>query len=233
MRTWLTVLFLLAPAVGAGCAAPIQSLTKTQYVNPAFSSDQLNAGGLALLPITAGHGQEGYRRPLGECFNDSLQRAIPHGEVLTWQAAMDSLNRHDLVAHYQDMIETYQKTSILNRTEVTKLRTALGVRYALYCSLQDFSRTTHTSYGLFTGPSTTKTANVAVHCLVLDLVSGDIMQEIIGQATSRAGELMYTSPYEEFAASIARSVLSQLPGSLVSPDLPLRSAPASSGWQTY
>jgi len=208
----LLLMFLLC-----SCAATIQNLTKTQYVNPAFSSEKLDQGGLALLPITAGQGQEGYRRPLGDFLNQYLQEAVPGGNVLTWQETMDNLNKSSKVTDYQDMILAYKQTSILNRDKVRELFDALGVRYALYCSLQDYSESKETSYNFLTGLNTKKTANVMAHCLIIDLETGDVMQEIIGQAESVAGDYSYNQAYEEYAKILAHSVLSQLPGSKLPP----------------
>jgi hypothetical protein len=182
-----------------------------------FSAQQLNAGGLALLPITAGQGQEGYRRPLGDFLNQDLQSAVPNGKVLKWQETMDLLNLKSKVTSYESMILAYRQTSILNRDKVKELFDALEVRYAIYCALQDYSESRETGYSPFTGISTTKTANVAAHCLVIDLQTGDVMQEIIGQATSVAGELMHNEAYEEFAKVMANSMLAQLPGARIPP----------------
>jgi hypothetical protein len=199
----------------AGCAATIHDMTRTQYIQPNFTADQLRSGGLSLFPVTAGAGQEGYRRPLGDFLNANLAGAVPGGQVLPWQAAMDTLNSRDLAATYQEVIEVYQRTSIMDRQRLRQLQTALGTKYALYCSLQDYSESTHTSYNFFTGINSKKTATVQAHCLVIDLVSGDVVQEIVGQAQSVAGDYEYNSPYEAYAAMIAQSVLSQLPGSTV------------------
>lgn len=194
------------------CAAPIQNLTKTQYLNQTFSSSVLQNGGLALLPITAGAGQEGYRRPLGDSLNSHLSHSLPNGKTIKRQNSMDLLNQHDKVTAYQELIEAYSKTSILNREKVKELRSALGVRFALYCSLQDFSEVSKTSYNVFSGLQSTTTASVIAQCLIFDLETGDVMQEIIGQAKSTADEYSYNRGYEAYAGIISRAVLSQIPG---------------------
>ena len=210
------VFFLVVSSlVFLSCAANIKNLTKTQYSNPIFTKESLNEGGLALLPITAGLGQEGYRRPLGDYMNQDLQAAVPEGKVLTWQETMELLNKNSKVETYEALIQAYRQTSILDRNKVKELFSALGVKYALYCSLQDYSESKETNYNFLTGLNTTKTANVSAHCLIMDLESGDIMEEIIGQATSVAGNYQYNQGYEEYAKILANSVLSQLPGAKV------------------
>lgn len=211
---------LVLCGISLGCAATIKDLSRTQYLHEAFSAAELQAGGLAILPITAGQGQEGYRRPLGDFINANVAQAVPGGKTLQWQAAMDSLNAHGKVSVYEDMIQAYRQTSIVNRERVKEMRDALGVRYALYSILQDYSETQKTSFNIFSGWDTKKTANVSAHCLVLDLATGDVVQEIVGQAQSVAGDLSYNSPYEAYAAMIAHSVLAKLPGSQVAPKPP-------------
>ncbi len=198
-----------------GCAAQIRNLTITQYLNESFTAHALQGGGLALLPITVGEGQEGYRRPLGEMFNRRLPKAVPNGRTLTWQASMDSLNSHELVAEYQQAIEAYRRTSILDRDRVKTMARDLGARYALYCTLEDLSEHSSTSYNFFTCLQSSTTANVSAHCLVLDLSNADIAQEILGQAPSRAGDFEYNLPREAYPPSIAQAVLMRLQGSTV------------------
>lgn len=210
-------LLLMLSILLASCAAPIQNLTKTQYVNPSFSKEKLQTGGLALLPITAGQGQEGYRRPLGDYLNKGLQSSVPHGKVIKWEETMDSLNGQSKVKAYEDLIVGYRQTSILNRDKVKEMAAALGTRYALMCSLQDYSESKEAQYNFLSGWQTVKTANVMAHCLVIDLENGDVMQEIIGQATSQAGKYMHNQAYEEYAKVMAHSVLSQLPGANLPP----------------
>lgn len=207
---WFLSFFLLI-----SCAATIYNLTKTQYINDSFSAAILNEGGLALLPITAGAGQEGYRRPLGDSLNVHLNNSVPFGEVIKWQESMELLNAHDKVIAYQELIEAYNKTSILSRDKVKEIKTALNVRFALYCTLQDISESSNINYNPITGFNRIKTANVIAQCLVFDLETGDIMQEIIGHAKSIAGEYSYNQEYEAYAGNIARAILSQLPGSMV------------------
>jgi hypothetical protein len=214
-------LFALVVVI-AGCAASIQDRTKTQYVNPAFGSVTLQAGGLALFPVTAGQGQEGYRRPLGDFLNDSLQVAVPGGSVLSWHATMDSLNQHGKVDAYEGLVAAYAQTSIVHREKAKEIGEAIGVRYALFCSLQRAAEVSNTSYSIWTGWNTTNTVDVIAHCLVVDLQTGDVIQEIMGQAMSVGGSSYYNSPYEAYAQVLAQSVLSQLPGSAVSPPQPAK-----------
>lgn len=212
--------FIAASALLAGCTASIKDQTRTQYLNATFSAENIREGGVALFPVTAGQGQEGYRRPLGDCLNDSLQYAVPGGAILTWQATMDSLNQHGKVDTYQQVIDAYSRTSILDREKVKGLSGAVHTRYAIFCALQRFD-TSKGGYNFWTGTSGTVTNDVMAHCLIVDLHTGDVMQEIVGEATSMGDPAVYKNlSYEAHAQVLAQSVLSQIPGSSVSPPGP-------------
>jgi hypothetical protein len=203
-----------------GCGVQIQNLTHTDYLNEAFSAQTLHDGGLALLPITAGQGLEGYRRPLGDFLNANLASAVPGGRVLTWQSSTDSMNVHQIVLEYDQLIGAYEHTAVLDRVRAANLGAALGVRYALYCAVEVSSHRTLASYSPILGGLWLNTATVAAHCLVLDLQSGDVAQEILGCATSAASDFDPRLPYEEYAQVMAEAVLMNLPGSRVIAKLP-------------
>lgn len=155
--------------------------------------------------------------PLGNFMNQYLTQSVDSAKNLTWQETMLKLNDNNKVSIYESIIMSYQKTSILNKEKLKQLKTTLEVDFALYCSLQDFSEKTETSYNFFSGYSTNKTANVQAHCLVINLNTGDVMQEIIGRAKSVGNEMSYNREYDQYADILARAVLSQLPGSKVQP----------------
>ncbi|MEL6615301.1 MAG: hypothetical protein AAFQ43_06160, partial [Bacteroidota bacterium] len=64
----ITALFLLLFTL-SGCAASMQAGADTQYAADFFDGNALARGGLALLPVTAGQGQEAFRRPFGGALN--------------------------------------------------------------------------------------------------------------------------------------------------------------------
>lgn len=198
----------------AGCtAATIHDKTMTQYVNAAFTAEGLKSGGLAMFPVTAAEGQEGYRRPLGDSMSDSLGVAVPGGKTLIWQATMDSLNAYNKVQVYQDLVATYHQASIVDKQRARELGDALHVRYGLFCSLQKYSSEEHASYSIWSGWANEHSSEVVAHCLIIDMQNGDVMQEIFGNASSQGDDYTYESSYEAYAKVVARSILSQLPGS--------------------
>ncbi len=211
--------FLLLTALSlslSGCAATIVNKTQTQYLDPDFDARSLRAGGLSLLPILAGQGREGYRRPLADWLEMYLEQAVPNGNSYGWRLSMERINEADKSDLYADIINGYRATSILNRKKVRLLAGALRTRYAMLCILQDFSETTSLNYNSFSGKvHQEKKANVELQCLVIDMIRGDVVQEIRGRVGSTAMEFIYNPDYEKYAQALARNVLARLPGSTV------------------
>lgn len=190
----------------------MRSLTETRFVHEAFTSDALQAGGMALLPITAGWKTEPFRIQTAEAMNAQLLQAVPGGSTLSCEATLDSLNAHELVEPLQEALAGYRETSMFDRRRIQALREALGVRYALYCELQDVA-TAFKPAGFIA--SAKDIADLTAHCLVLDLQSGEVVQDIFGHARSRADKAVGEIPYQEYVETLVTSILAQLPGSAV------------------
>lgn len=194
-----------------GCAANICDKSKVQYVKEGFSSTSLESGGLALLPVVAGQGQEGYRRPFAESLNKAIASLKPNLKFLKWQKTMEILNEQNLTETYQNVISTYRETAIIDKNFLHEIGYALGVRYLLFVSLQEFHKASQTSYNILSGWSTTKTARVNAFAQIWDCGTGDVVWEGIGLAESKGGELTYEKEYEEYAHIAAEGLARKLP----------------------
>jgi len=215
--TRFTVLSFLALFMLAACAAVVRDQTRVAYRDPDFDARALRAGGLSILPVTAGQGLEGYRRSLAEWMELHRQDAVPGGNVYGWRQSMERINEADLSEVYEDIIRGYNTTAIINRKKVRQLAAGLRTRYALLPLLRDFSETTRVRYSPFVGMETEKKANVSLQCLVIDLIAGDVVLEISGQVGSVANKYTVNRDYDTYARKLARAVLARLPGSAVSP----------------
>ena len=213
------IFILLGLALLLSCAPSlIKDNSRVQYYNKDLTKELLSNGGLALFPIISGEGQEGYRRPLGDSLNILLSKAVPSGKTITWQKTMENLNEASKVDIYEDLIRNYKITSILNRKKVRKLESALNVRFALMCTLQENSRSSRTVYNPLVGYVQETEDNVKTHALLLDLHNGDIMLEIIGETHSNnSGGMSVLKGYDAYIGVVARSILSKIPGSIVQP----------------
>ncbi|MCK4304244.1 MAG: hypothetical protein KAY24_08385 [Candidatus Eisenbacteria sp.] len=197
-------------AMAAGCAASIKDQSAVNYVGGDFAPDVLREGGMAMLPVVAGAGQEGYRRPLAECLTGECQLAMGTGRFAGWQETMEILNEEDLSDSYQMMIATYRETAILRKETVSRLGEALSVRFLLFCSLEQFHSQTSTTYSIFTGFNTVRKSGVTAFCQVWDAETGDVVWEGQAAAKSAGGELTYDKPYEEYARIAAKGLAREL-----------------------
>ena len=78
---YYVLLLLLSAGFWTGCAARVIDDSKLQYLAPEFTYNSLSEYGLSLLPVVAGEGQEGLRRPLAaklEC-RSAARREIRGG----------------------------------------------------------------------------------------------------------------------------------------------------------
>jgi hypothetical protein len=196
--------------LGTGCATTIRDVSRVLYVAETFHPESLRREGLALLPVTAGAGQEGYRRPMGDALAQRCAALMEDGRFLTWQETMEILNEKDLADVYDDLIETYRTTSILRREAVRRLAEALRVRYLLFASLERFHTRTALTYNIISGLNTQRKTEVSVFCQVWDGRNGDVVWEGAGVANSSGGELTYDRPYEVYADVAAKGVVRRL-----------------------
>ena len=195
-----------------GCAATIYDKSSVSYVDAAFSPTHLRTHGLALLPVVAGQGQEGYRRPLGDCLAASTEELMGGGHFLGWRETMAALNEQDLSDEYEDLIGTYRETAILRQEAVNELGLALGVRYLLFVSLERFHTSTSTTYNAFTGLNSERTSAVNAFCQVWDTATGNVVWEGAAAARSAGNEFTYDKPYEEYARKAADGLTARLFG---------------------
>jgi hypothetical protein len=209
MRAFLCALGVLALV---GCAATINDQSRVQYVQEGFNATELEAGGLALLPVVAGQGQEGYRRPLGDEIDSAISIYGTNIPYTGWQEAMNALNERGLVEDYQSMISNYRETAIIDKGMLAGIGEALGVHYILFVSLEDFSKDASTRYSLFSGWTTTKTATVQAFAQIWDCRACDVVWEGSGTAQSTGGELTYEKPYEEYSRIAAQGLVKNLLG---------------------
>ncbi|MDZ7773018.1 MAG: hypothetical protein U5K31_09830 [Balneolaceae bacterium] len=168
-----------------GCMATIQNATEVSYTSPDYSSEQLKEDGLAILPITAGSGLEGYRRPFGNWINhyvDSVgNREFKYSD---WQTTMSELNDAGLSDDYNEAISSYRQTSVLDQSFLSELQSEVGPRFYLYIQLGNFEQTSNTEYNIFSGLETTRTNEVNAYAQIWDAQTGDVVWEALSEATA-------------------------------------------------
>ena len=135
------VLLLLSAGFWTGCAARIVDDSQLQYLDPEFTVSSLFDHGLGLLPVVAGQGQEGLRRPLAAKLEAHLTAQLPEGRFYGAIQMLDLINEANLTEAYAQMIGDYEQAAILNKRTLREIGKATGIRYLLHVKLLDQSRT--------------------------------------------------------------------------------------------
>ena len=103
------------------------------HVDPGFSLEAVEAGGLSMLPVVASSGLENFRRPFATLINaetDSLvKNFMPLNETL------GIMNSNGLISDFNNAVMAYRETSVLDRSLVDRLYEATGNNYFLYVHL--------------------------------------------------------------------------------------------------
>ena len=208
MRKSLILLSLLI----FGCAASIQNLSKLQYKKEEFTKQSLVSDGLVLLPITAGEGMEGYRRPAGDSLYNAIRTLRKDINVLDAQTSLNKINDAQLADKYAELIRTYAQTAILNKESVKSLSEAIGKRYLMHVRLERFYERKATQYSFWTGFTTLKEGEVGLFAQIWDGQNGDVVWEALGIAKSSiTGELSYIKGFEEHLNVACRGLAYKLP----------------------
>jgi hypothetical protein len=207
----LNVYLLTVSIIFLSCAASIQNLSKLQYTKSGFTRQTLNSGGLALLPVVAGEGMEGYRRPSGDSLANAVKNICPEIPFSNAITSLDKINEAGLSDPYADLITTYSKTAIINKQIVKQLSKAIGRRYLLHARLERFHEATTTTYSFWTGIQTLKKGEVGIFGQIWDGEDGDVVWEAQGIASSEAGELEYLKGFEQHLQVACRGLIRKLP----------------------
>ncbi len=167
----------------SGCAATAYQRGDVTYHSDGFDSDALRDGGLAILPVVAGQGVEGFRRPFGDAVNSLVDERSQDMDVMTWQETMERINSGDLARTYNNAVVTYRETSIIDRALVRDLGAATGLRYLLFLQLDPPRNESELRGGvLASGLYEYETIGVSAHAQVWDAATGDVVWEGYGEA---------------------------------------------------
>lgn len=179
------------------------------YISPNLTKSSLNNMGLALLPIVAGSGVEGYRRPFGEAMNAVGDSILTN--FMTWNITLDKINNANLVSEYNSAIQAYQETGIIDRTILQKLSGATGTNYFFFVKLSPPTADRKLTYGLG-GLTTTETKSVSAFGLIWSASDGDVVWEGEATANVTTGDYTYTKETDmDRAIKVAQALMKSLP----------------------
>lgn len=181
------------------CSAKIQEETKQSYRDKNFTPQKLIEGEMAVLPVVAGSGIEGYRRPYGNAINHFAidYRPAENMKVMDWSKTMGLINDNDLTSEYNEAIKNYRETSILDKNFLNDLAEILDLRYFLFNELGNFQKESDVEYSYLTGSVyESKYKGVNVFAQIWDSKSGDIVWEGIAKIHSKTNEFTQSSDHK-------------------------------------
>jgi hypothetical protein len=208
----LSTVFLVIVLLAA-CAAQLLNLSKVQFVSPNFTSATLLEGGLAILPVTAGGEQEGFRRPVGEKLGFYIKQDYPELNSLGFEDSLSRLNDAGMTKPYSDMLIAYINTAIVDKSVLNEMGKVLKTRYALQTRLLKQNESSSLKRGvLVSGVYQSVSRDVEIFGQVWDLVKGDVVWEGYGIAKVESGEMTYVNTdidtiVDEACKGLARNLL--------------------------
>lgn len=174
-----------------GCVASVRGASTVTYKQEGFSVGLLQQSGVSIMPVVAGHGVEGYRRPFADALQTTLTTHAPKGtKVIGWQETGQKLNDGGLVEAYNGLVASYASTALLDKKVLLKLKEATGSRFFLVTVLGDFKQTQSTTYDPTLDPSVGQNVqtqvNLQAKAYIWDAEKGDVVWEAMGGASATA-----------------------------------------------
>lgn len=192
MLRQLFFLVLIAILI-CGCAASIIDRTNVSYTKAGFNDQNVKLNGLAFLPVVAGQGVEGYRRPFGDAIIESIMKYKPSNmNFLGWQQTLSTLNNSNLATEYSKAILTYKETSIIDKNLLNNMGLATKTKYFLFIQLGDFENSSQMKPGVLTkNPYIQTTVGLKAYAQIWDASNGDVVWEAIADVSAESSELSY------------------------------------------
>lgn len=200
------VLLICIGSFLTSCLVTSKVQSSVSYTAPTFSKSAVERDGLALLPITAGLGVEGYRRPFGEAMNKVGNERL--NNFTTWNIVMDMLNQAEIVTEYNNAIRSYQETGIIDRSVLRLMADATGTNYFFFVRLAPPEADRRTTYRAGGGTSTTETKSVSAYGLIWSAIDGDVVWEGMSKAEVVTGDFSYTKESDmDRANKVAKALM--------------------------
>ena len=159
------------------------------YSQPEIRADSLEKGalargGLAILTPSAVTGQEEDRQTLALLFTEALANARPDITIVPLPDVLSAVNRHDLVAGYQQFYNDYRLTGVFQQDVLERLGEVTGARYLGQIKLARFDQGARNRFGLF-GLSVLQTqfAHMRMFFQLWDASTGAVVWEGIDELT--------------------------------------------------
>ena len=185
-----------------GCmAASFRDLTRKAFSAPEFTTYEMEAGGIAFLPTVA---SPEYSRSLDIALIDSFQNFHPGIRAISGSETRTFLQNAGLVERYSQMIDTYDRTSIIDKSIVATMGEAVKVRCLIYTRLLKYDEYRHP----------TKDQNIyelSIKAEAWDTRTGEVVWDATGQG--RMIQTMIDKPvtFDDLVLKVCDSLMKRLP----------------------
>lgn len=177
-------LLALAALLTSGCSTvhpigPVDASAVT-YKSPSFSPTDLKDARLAVLPIAASDGNEGFRRSAGERLCAALEKNEVAAEVIRPEEVADLLGEGNLAADVDRLLFGFERTGIVDKDALARIGEATGCRFLLTTGAD--SKQTRDDYQAGYTHKASTVASASLRCRLWDAASGDVVWEGEGAA---------------------------------------------------
>lgn len=197
---------ILAASLTVACVATITSDVGVTYVAPEAPEMRV----LALLPVTAGEGVEGFRRLTADSLFQALTRTHPELEIVPADESLRRLNQAGLVSTYAGLIQDYADTGILDQRGLQQLSDVLGADHLMHVQV-GYGETSEVTMGLVTDYAEQERQRLRVVARIWSPAVGDVVWEASGTAESVSGELTTRRTIPEILSVIIQQLARQVP----------------------
>ncbi len=192
---------------------PPLDFTCSKYSMPAtrntYTAEAVNRGGIAVLPVIAGGGMEALRRPLGNSITNAL--LANKVRVVGWTESMVLIRDNDLVDTYQEVMEDYMDTGIIDPKDLAPIAEVLDTPFILIAKLQEVSEQKTTQYDALVGYHEVSNFKVSCFCQVWNADISDVVWEGEASCTSCASYMTTERKgYDEFAKIAGKGLVDEL-----------------------
>ena len=168
----------------SGCTATMHTTIEEQFRDQSLDVESIYSDGIALLPIA------GSNQTFSSVVSIAADNTFRANEVDLYvgpRQVSNDLNSHDLVRDYQEMINNYNSSGVVDKSQLKKIGEATGTRYLLKIHTGSLNRAADTQTSYLDGTvQTREQKDVRMYGLLWDASNGNVVWE--GATTTEASE---------------------------------------------
>lgn len=193
--------------VSLGCAASINPYSNVTYEDPGGVS----VDSVAILPVVAGQGLEGFRRLTADSVEAKLGRQDPTLRIIPADSSLSRLNEAGLASQYHEMVDAYTSTGVLDQKVLRDMADAVGTNLLLHTSVSYGSETDVNYGGEYVGAYETEAQDIGLFAHLWSASKGDVVWESKSGARSVAGYMETSRGVEEILNAATQALVDAFP----------------------